>query len=119
MPGMTHAGAAERYAIPRFAAESKMDEIVVKRMKTVWLVAWLSLTGFVFVGWGFKAAAAASLAYVGVSILAFIAFILNLLLGEEHIAFRILLIALFIIGLVVELGAIGSLLGPLSPFPGG
>ena len=41
----------------------------------------------------------------------FVAFILNLLLGEEHLAFRILLIVLFIVGLVVETGAITSLFG--------
>jgi hypothetical protein len=97
-----------------FHPEGKMDPIVVKRIKTVWLVAWLCVTGFVLIGWGFKAAAAAALAFVGASALAFIAFVLNLLMGEEHVLFRILLIVLFIIGLLVEIGAIGSVFEYLS-----
>jgi hypothetical protein len=88
-----------------------MHETVVRRIKIVWTVTWLCVTGFVLIGWGFQAAAAAALMFVGVSALAFVAFILNLLLGEEHVAFRILLIVLFLVGLVVEVYGIASIFG--------
>ena len=90
-----------------------MDEIVVRRVKILWTVTWLCVTGFVFIGWGFQVAAAAALLFVGVSVLAFVAFILNLLLGDAHVAFRILLIALFLIGLLVEVCGIASIFGYL------
>ena len=86
-----------------------MDPDVVKRVKTVWLVAWLGVTGVAFLGWGFKAAAVVSVGYVVASIMGFIAFFLNLLLGEEHVAFRILLIVLFLLGLAVEICGIASI----------
>ena len=95
----------------RLVTESRMDEIVVRRVKILWTVAWLWVTGFVFIGWGFQAAAAAALVFVGVSFLAFVAFILNLLLGDEHVALRILLIVLFLIGLSVEVYGIATYSG--------
>jgi hypothetical protein len=88
-----------------------MDEIIVRRVKIIWAVAWVCVTGSVFIGWGFEAAAAAALAYVGASVLAFVAFVLNLLLGEEHVAFRLLLIVLFLVGLVVEVYGIARVFG--------
>jgi hypothetical protein len=91
-----------------------MDEIVVRRIKMLWAVAWLCVTGFVFIGWGFKAPAAAALAFVGASVLAVIAFLLNLLLGDEHVALRVLLIVLLFIGLLVEVWGIASVFGYLS-----
>src|SRR5262249_25031443 len=89
--------------------------VVVKRIKVVWFIAWLCVTGFAFVGWGFEAAVVAWLAFVGVSLLAFIAFILNLLLGDASVALRILLIVLFIAGLLIELFGIASSL-PMTPW---
>lgn len=90
-----------------------MDQTLVRRAKILWTVTWLCLTTFVFIGWGFQAAAAAALMFVAVSFLAFVAFILNLLLGDAHVAFRILLIALFLIGLLVEVCGIASIFGYL------
>jgi hypothetical protein len=97
--------------LPRFRTESKMDETVVKRSKIVWAVTVLSVTGVVLVQWGFLAAAAAAVAFVGASLLAFIAYILYLLMGDAPVAWRIVLIALFFIGLLVEIGAIVAVLG--------
>jgi len=90
-----------------------MDEIVVTRLKIFWAVACLCVTGVVFIGWGFRAAAAAALAFLGASVRAFVAFILNLLLGDAHVAFRIIMIVLFLIGLLVEVCGIASLFGYL------
>jgi hypothetical protein len=90
-----------------------MDEIVVRRVKILWTVTWLCVTGFVSIAWGFQAAAAAALMFVEVTVLAFVAFILNLLLGDAHVPFRIVLIALFIIGLLVEVCGIASVFGYL------
>jgi hypothetical protein len=86
-----------------------MDPIVVRRMKILWAVTGLCVTGVAFVGWGFAVAAAAATLFVGVSVLAFVAFFLFLLLGDTHVAFRILLIVLFLVGLVVEVGGIASI----------
>jgi hypothetical protein len=88
-----------------------MHETVVKRGKIVWAVTGLCVTAVVFVGWGFLAAAAAAVAFVGASLLAFIAFILYLLLGDAPVAWRILIIAVLLIGLIVEIGAIVTGLG--------
>jgi hypothetical protein len=88
-----------------------MDQIILRRVKIIWAVAWLCVTGSVFIGWGFQAAAVAALAFVGASVLAFVAFILNLLLGDAPVAFRLLLIVLFLIGLVVEVYAIARIFG--------
>jgi len=91
-----------------------MDQDVVKRVKLAWLVVWLGVTGFAQAGWGDQAAAIAAAAYLAISFLAFIAFILNLLLGDAPVGWRVLLIVLFIIGLLVELGAIASVFGFLQ-----
>jgi hypothetical protein len=88
-----------------------MDQIIVRRVKIMWAAAWLCVTGSAFIGWGFQAAAAAALAYVGASVLAFAAFILNLLLGDAPVAFRLLLIVLFLLGLVVEVYCIARVFG--------
>jgi hypothetical protein len=91
-----------------------MDPSVVQRVKTIWFVAWLCVTGFALAVWGTSAAVAVSLAFVGASILAFTAFILNLLMGEEPVAYRVILILLFCIGLVVEICGIAGAFGLLS-----
>jgi hypothetical protein len=83
-----------------------MDQAVVKRIKRVWGVAWVCGTCLVLVGWGVKAAAVAALAFVGVSFLAVVVFFLYLLLGDTPVALQVLMIALFLVGLVVELGAL-------------
>jgi hypothetical protein len=87
-----------------------MDEVVVRRVKALWFAAWLSVTGVTLAVWGWKAAVAAWLAFVGATVLAIVAFVLNLLLGEEPPARRALLITLFIAGLVVEVGGIAHIL---------
>jgi hypothetical protein len=87
-----------------------MDQTVVKRVKRAWGVAWVCVTGLVLVGWGFQAAAAAALAFVGVSVLAVTAFFLYLLMGDAPVAWRVLMIAFFLVGLVVELGALVAVL---------
>jgi len=91
-----------------------MDQDVVKRVKLAWSVAWLGVTGLALAGWGVQAAAIAAAMYLAMSFLAFVVFILNLLLGDAPVALRVLLIALFIVGLLVELSAIASVFGFLQ-----
>jgi hypothetical protein len=93
-----------------------MDRSTVKRAKVVWAVAWPCVTAFALLGWGFPAAAGAALAFAGVSLLAFVAFFLYLLLGDTPAAPRVLLIALFLAGVLVELGA---LVAAVDYFAGG
>jgi hypothetical protein len=88
-----------------------MDQSVVKRVKRAWAVAWVCVTGLVLVGWDPTAAAVAGLAFVGVSVLAVTAYVLYLLMGDAPVAWRILMIALFLVGLVIEVGALVSVLG--------
>src|SRR5262245_18982107 len=88
-----------------------MDQDVVKRVKRAWAVAWVGVTVLVLVGWGVGAAVLAALAFVGVSVLAVTAFFLYLLLGDTHAPWRVLMITLFLVGLVVELGALIAVLG--------
>jgi hypothetical protein len=76
-----------------------------------WVAALFGITGVVLFVWGFITAVLFALAFVGASTLAFTAFILNLLLGEEPLPLRILLIALFCGGLVVEVGGLARTLG--------
>jgi hypothetical protein len=85
-----------------------MDKAAVRR---VWGVAWVCVTVLVLIGWGFAAAAVVAVAFGVVSFTAFIAFILFLLLGDAPIALRILIITFFLIGLVIELGALVIVLG--------
>ena len=88
-----------------------MNEAVVKRVKLAWGVAWLCTTGLVLVAWGFSAAAAAALVFVGVSFLAFIAYVLFLLLGDAPVGLRILVIALVVVLTLVEFGALITVVG--------
>ena len=90
-----------------------MDPVVVKRMKTAWVIAWVGLTGVVFAGWGFKAAVVAAITFPVGSMLAAVAYFLFLLLGDVSVPARILVIALLFLGLSVELGAIVYLLSSL------
>jgi hypothetical protein len=90
-----------------------MDRSTVKRAKAVWAVAWACVTAFALLGWGVPAAAAAALVFPGVSLFAFVAFFLYLLLGDIPVAPRVLLIALFLGGVLVELGAIVAVLNYL------
>lgn len=69
------------------------------------------MTGLVLVGWGVTAAAAAAVAYVGVSVLAAVAFVLYLLLGDAPVVWRVLLITVFFAGLFVEVVALVAALG--------
>jgi xanthine/uracil/vitamin C permease (AzgA family) len=87
-----------------------MDPTVVRYIKLAWCVALLVVTGIVLVGWGFWASAAAALAFVGISLLAFIAFILYLLMGDVPVVWRILMIAFFFVGLLIEVGAIVAMI---------
>jgi len=82
-----------------------MDQSTVKRAKAVWAGVWVCVTVGVLLGWGFAAAVVAALAFAGVSLLAFVAFFLFLLMGDAPVAPRILVIALFLAGVLVELGA--------------
>ena len=91
-----------------------MDRSTVKRAKAVWAVAWLCVTAFALLGWGFPAAAAAALVFAGVSLLAFVAFFLYLLLGDTPVAPRLILIALFLAGVLVELGAMFAVVDYLA-----
>ena len=88
-----------------------MDEAVVNRVKRASAAAWLGVTGVVLAGWGFQAAAVAAAAFLAISFLAFLAFILNLLLGDAPVAWRILMIALVLVGLLIEIGAVAAALG--------
>jgi hypothetical protein len=97
----------------RLIFECRMDPFVVRRVKILWAVAGLCVTGVALVGWGFHTAVIAALSFVGASILTFVAFVLFLLLGDTHVAFRILLIVLFLVGLVVEVCGIAGVFGSL------
>ena len=88
-----------------------MDKAVVRHIKILWALIGLCVTGVAFLGWDFPTAAATALLFVGVSVLAPVAFFLYLLLGDTHVALRVPLIALFLIGLVVEVCAVASLFG--------
>jgi hypothetical protein len=83
-----------------------MDQAAVKRVKRAWAVAWVCVTTFALLGWGFPAAVAAALAFAGVSLLVFVAYFLYLLLGDVPAAARVVLIVLFLAGVVVEIGGI-------------
>src|SRR5262245_2216114 len=91
-----------------------MDRSNVKHAKVVWAVAWVCVTAFALLGWGFPAAAAAALVFAGVSLLAFVAFFLYLLLGDVPVAARVVLIALFLAGVLVELGAMVAVVDYLA-----
>jgi hypothetical protein len=91
-----------------------MDPFVVRRVKILWAVAGLCVTGIAFVGWGVPTAVTAGLSFVAVSILAFVAFVLNLLLGDAPVAFRVLLIVLTLAGMVVEVCGIAGVFGSLA-----
>jgi hypothetical protein len=91
-----------------------MDQAVVKRFKIAWGVALLCVTGFVFAEWGLQAGAMAAAAFIGASLLAFIAFFLFLLLGNVPVPWRILMIALVIVGVLIELGAMAAMFGWLQ-----
>ncbi len=96
-----------RQSLNRFA-EDKMDKVAVRR---VWGVAWVCVTVLALVGWGFKAGTIAAVVFGLVSFTAFIAYILFLLLGDAPIALRILIITFFFLGLIIELGALVTVLG--------
>jgi hypothetical protein len=81
-----------------------MDQAAVKRVKRAWAVAWVCVTTFTLLGWGFPAAVAVSLVFAGVSLLVFVAFFLYLLLGDVPAAARVFLIVLFLAGVMVEIG---------------
>jgi hypothetical protein len=91
-----------------------MDQAVVKRVKRAWTVAWACVTAFALLGWGFPAAAAAAVVFAGVSLLAFVAYFLYLLLGDVPAAARVLLIVLFLAGAVVEIGAMVAVVDYLA-----
>jgi hypothetical protein len=78
----------------------------VQRLRRAWLAALVCVTGFVLFAHGFRAAVLTALAFVGATVLAFVAFILYVLLGEEPIVLRVLLIALFIGLLAVEINGL-------------
>jgi hypothetical protein len=83
-----------------------MDPEQVRRLRAAWLIALIVVTGVALVAYGFLAAVMTAVAFVGASMTAFVAFVLWLLLGEESVAFRLLMIALFLVGLAVELRGI-------------
>jgi hypothetical protein len=85
-----------------------MDKAAIRRL---WGVAWVCVTVLVLIGWGLAAAAVAAVAFGVVSFAAFIAYILFLLLGDAALAWRRLIIAGFFVGLIIELGALGTVLG--------
>jgi hypothetical protein len=81
----------------------------LQRWRTAWVAAFCGVAGSALLACDFRTALLLALAFVGASFLALTAFILNLLLGEEPPVLRLLLIALFCIGLVVEVcGLIGT-----------
>ena len=88
-----------------------MNEAVVKRVKLAWGVAGLCVTGIVLAVWGLKAAAATAVVFVGVSLVAVIAYVLFLLLGDVPVAWRLLVLALVFVGAIIELGAVVTALG--------
>ena len=91
-----------------------MDPSTVKRVKAVWAATGLCAIAFAFLRWGFAAAVAATVAFAGFSLLAFVAYFLFLLLGDAPVAARVLLIALFLAGVLVELGAMAALVDYLT-----
>ena len=84
-------------------ARDVVDPVHVQRLRTAWLIALVGVTGFTLFMYGFLAAVLTALAFVGASTLAFVAFILWLLLGEEAVVLRVLLIAIFCGGLLLEI----------------
>jgi hypothetical protein len=87
-----------------------MDQTAVRRVKIAWFVGWVAVVIVAIAGWGSTAAMVAGMGYVAASILAVTAFVLNLIMGEEPPVWRFALIALFIGGLLVEVGGIASAL---------
>jgi hypothetical protein len=83
-----------------------------RRWRDAWVAALSATTGFAMFAWGFPIAALVAVIFVSATILAFIVFILNLLLGEEPVALRVLMILLFCTGLVVEVYGLANLFGP-------
>jgi len=83
-----------------------MDPVHVQRLRAAWLAALVGVTGIALFTYGFLAAVMAAIAFVGASMMAFVAFILWVLMGGESVAFRLLMIALFCGGLLVELRGI-------------
>jgi drug/metabolite transporter (DMT)-like permease len=88
-----------------------MDPQQVQRLRAAWAVALVCVTGVALFTHGFFAAVTTAVAFVGASVLAVVAFILWLLLGEEPVPLRALLIVLFFAGLVVEVGGLMSIFG--------
>ena len=84
-----------------------------RRWRDAWVAALFAATGLAMFAWGFSTAALVAVIFVSATILAFIVFVLNLLLGEEPIALRVLMILLFCTGLVVEVCGLASLFGPI------
>jgi hypothetical protein len=95
-----------------------MDQTVVRRVKTAWFVGWLTVIVVALAWWGRTAAVMAGTGYVLASSLAVTAFVLNLILGEEPPVWRFVLIALFFVGLVVEVGGIAGALRLPELLPG-
>jgi hypothetical protein len=91
-----------------------MDRSIIKRAQAVWAIAWLCVTAIALLGCGFPAAAAAALVFAGVSLLAFVALFLYLLLGDMPAAPRVFMIALFLAGVLVELGTMVAVVDYLA-----
>lgn len=91
-----------------------MDETLVKRAKRAWFVSWLTVTAVVLLQCGPAVALVAALGYAGVSLFAVVGFFLFFLLGDVPVPQRILLILVFFLGIVIELGALVTVLGYLT-----
>jgi hypothetical protein len=85
----------------------------VQRLRAAWLAALVCVTGCVLFAYGFLAAVLTALAFVGATVLAFVAFILYVLLDEGSVVLRVLLIALFFGGLAVEINGLVRAFGPV------
>ena len=88
-----------------------MDPEAVRRLRAAWQVALVCVTGVALVTYGFFAAVLTAIGFVGATVLAVVAFFLWLLLGEEPVALRLLMIALVFAGLVIEVGGLLELFG--------
>jgi len=78
----------------------------LERWKMAWVAAFFAAIGVTLMVWGDVAAAFVAIAFVGFTVLAVTAVFLFLLLGDVPVLLRILMITLFCVGLVIEVGSL-------------
>jgi hypothetical protein len=87
-----------------------MEPVRVQQLRVVWLIALVCATGFALFGYGLLAAVLTAAAFVGATVLAVVAFVLYLILGDVSAPVRILVITLLFVGLLVEFRGIVAVL---------